>query len=192
MADDVLLAAYQPADLVEGQRGEQVPRVGGEQLLPRQLFQQPPGQRQHGGVQAALRVFQDHDGARALLQLPVAPRLQQGGRHARHRQLQCPVVGIAQQRLQIAGVAQGHGAIDDLPLAARLVLDGGQRVEVMIHQLAHRLQCLLEFGLADALGLVDQLVGQLAQPVLGEIPHCRSPPRCGRYGHPATGTPGSW
>ncbi len=40
----------------------------------------------------------------------------------------------------------------------------------MIHQLAHRLQRLLELGLADALGLVDQLVGQLAQPVLGEIP----------------------
>ncbi len=122
-------------------------------------------------------------GRAPLLQLPVAPRLQQGGSHARHRQLQRPVVGITQQRLQIAGITQGHGAIDDLPLAARLVLDGGQRVEVVIHQLAYRLQRLLELGLADALGLVDQLVGKLAQPQLGEIPPLQGL-------HPASGGTG--
>ncbi len=64
---------------------------------------------------------------RALLQLLVALSLQQGGRHARHRQLQRPVVGIAQQRLQIAGVAQGHGAIDDLRWLRGLFLMGPAR-----------------------------------------------------------------
>jgi len=95
--------------------------------------------------------------------------VEQHGRHARHGQLQRPVVGIAQQHLQVAGIAQGHGAIDDLPLAAGLVLDGRQGAEVVLHQLLHRLQRLLELGLPDALGLVGELAGQLPQPLLAQI-----------------------
>ncbi len=123
-------------------------------------------------MQPALRVLQDHDGTGPLLQLTVATRLQQGSRHPRHRQLQRAVIGAAQQGMQVARIAQCHGAIDDVALTARLVLDGGQGVEVVIHQLAHRLQRLFELRLADPLGFVDQLVRQLAQAMLGEISHC--------------------
>ncbi len=169
VAEDILLAPHQPTHLIERQGGEQVPRVGGEQLLARQLLQQPPRQRQHGRMEAAFGIFEDHDGTSPLLQLAVATRLQQGCRHPRHGQLQGPVVRLTQQGVQVTRIAQCHGAIDDIALTARLVLDGRQRVEVVIHQLAHRLQRLLELGLTDALGLVDQLVRQLIQAMLGEI-----------------------
>ena len=85
--------------------------------------------------------------------------------------------------MQVARIAQRHGAIDDVALTARLVLDGGQCVEVVIHQLAHRLQRLFELRLADALGFVDQLVRQLAQAMFGEISPLQGL-------HPVAGTAG--
>ncbi len=185
VTEDILLTAHQPPYLIERQGGEQIPRVGCEQLLARQLFQQPPRQRQHGRVQPALRVLQDHDGAGPLLQLPVAPRLQQSSRHPRHRQLQRAVIGAAQKGMQVARIAQCHGAIDDVALTARLVLDGSQGVEVVIHQLAHRLQRLFELRFADPLGFIDQLVRQLAQAMLGEI----SPLQCLHPVASGTGVP---
>ncbi len=120
-------------------------------------------------MQATLGIFQHQDGPGPLLQLAVAAGMEQHGGHARHGQLQGPVIGIAQQHLQVAGIAQRHGAIDYLPLAAGLVFDGGQGAEVVLHQLLYCLQRLFQLGFADALGLIGQLAGELPESLLGEI-----------------------
>ena len=67
--------------------------------LTRQLFEQAPGQSQHGGMKSCFRIFKDHDGPGRRVNLSITMGIEQGTAERSHGQLQRPAATAMQHLL---------------------------------------------------------------------------------------------